>query len=48
MNNADIPRRGFSARCMDALTTHTPTGQRFQVVFGEGAVEAETPEMVGV
>lgn len=47
VNNTDIPRRGFSACYMDARTTHTPTGQKFPVIFGEGAIQPETPELAG-
>lgn len=46
INNTDIPRRGFSVCYMDARTTHVPTGERFPVIFGEGAVQAVEPELV--
>ncbi|MBI5705674.1 MAG: phytanoyl-CoA dioxygenase family protein [Armatimonadetes bacterium] len=48
INNTDIPRRGFSVCFMDSRTTYLPTGERFPVVFGEGAMEPEEPELVGV
>lgn len=45
INNTDVSRRGFSVCYMDARTTHVPSGNRFPIVFGEGAIEAEQPEM---
>ena len=44
VNNTDIPRRGFSVCYMDARTTHMPTGNKFPVIFGDGAIEAVEPK----
>lgn len=45
VNDTDVSRRGFSVCFIDARTTHLPTGEKFPVIFGENAIEPETPEM---
>jgi hypothetical protein len=40
-NNTDISRRAFSVCYMDAATQVTKTGQKFPVIFGDGALVPE-------
>jgi len=47
INHTDIPRRGFSVCYIDARTTHIPSGNRFPIIFGEGAIQPVEPELVG-
>jgi phytanoyl-CoA hydroxylase len=40
INHTDIPRRAFSICYMDAAT-HSKRGERFSLIFGEGALQPE-------